>query len=500
MIGISVAPEAQGQGVGTALMQAMCDYADRWMGVLRIELTVYVDNARGDRPLSQVRLRDRRAVSRLCDARRPLGRCIRDGADPSGAAGDRRASPARPARPAGAWPSRVALAGAAGFAAPAPRSGSRSRASTAPATRRSCSPAFPSGRASPAPAVALFHGCGGAFDAARSARRMRDYAALFNGAGLHVLVVDSLTPRYENELCTQRIGKRRVTQANRRLDALGAIAYLAERADVDAEADRPGRLVERRQHGARGDQPAPSRRRRGDGEAGLRRRLLSRLRSRPEARLRTGGAAADAGRPARRLDAGRAVRRAGARRRRAAAGDRGLCRRVSRLRQRCAGASRKDVPNGVNPGQGVHVGGNAAAWRASRAASSASSPSAERGAARRRQRARRPEHREPALPGRSSGAARAKPASSSSAANPSTVYLHEFSVWMRSPAAKRRSPPGQATSSASRASRCISMRERPRRRTRRGATAAARSRCRSRRLRWRSALRLNAAVTPSASS
>ncbi len=44
-IGISVVPEAQGQGVGTALMQAMCDYADRWMGALRIELTVYVDNA-----------------------------------------------------------------------------------------------------------------------------------------------------------------------------------------------------------------------------------------------------------------------------------------------------------------------------------------------------------------------------------------------------------------------------------------------------------------------
>ncbi|MDQ6628632.1 MAG: GNAT family N-acetyltransferase [Pseudomonadota bacterium] len=44
MIGISVAPEAQGQGVGTALMQAMCDYADRWMGVLRIELTVFADN------------------------------------------------------------------------------------------------------------------------------------------------------------------------------------------------------------------------------------------------------------------------------------------------------------------------------------------------------------------------------------------------------------------------------------------------------------------------
>jgi L-phenylalanine/L-methionine N-acetyltransferase len=44
-LGISVVPEAQRQGVGTALMQAMCDYADRWMGVLRLELTVYVDNA-----------------------------------------------------------------------------------------------------------------------------------------------------------------------------------------------------------------------------------------------------------------------------------------------------------------------------------------------------------------------------------------------------------------------------------------------------------------------
>jgi putative acetyltransferase len=45
VIGISVAREAQGQGVGSALMQAMCDYAEGWMGVLRIERTVYADNA-----------------------------------------------------------------------------------------------------------------------------------------------------------------------------------------------------------------------------------------------------------------------------------------------------------------------------------------------------------------------------------------------------------------------------------------------------------------------
>jgi putative acetyltransferase len=46
MIGISVRPDAQGQGVGTALMQALCDYADRWAHILRIELGVYTDNVR----------------------------------------------------------------------------------------------------------------------------------------------------------------------------------------------------------------------------------------------------------------------------------------------------------------------------------------------------------------------------------------------------------------------------------------------------------------------
>ena len=44
-LGILVARAAQGQGVGTALMQAVCDYADNWLGTLRIELTVYADNA-----------------------------------------------------------------------------------------------------------------------------------------------------------------------------------------------------------------------------------------------------------------------------------------------------------------------------------------------------------------------------------------------------------------------------------------------------------------------
>jgi len=45
-LGITVGKAHQGQGVGRALVGALCDYADRWVGALRIELTVYADNAR----------------------------------------------------------------------------------------------------------------------------------------------------------------------------------------------------------------------------------------------------------------------------------------------------------------------------------------------------------------------------------------------------------------------------------------------------------------------
>ena len=70
---------------------------------------------------------------------------------------------------------------------------------------------------------------------ARLSARMREYAALFNTEGWHSLVLDSLTARGERELCTQKIGTRRITQAQRRLDALGALQWLAARGDVDAK-------------------------------------------------------------------------------------------------------------------------------------------------------------------------------------------------------------------------------------------------------------------------
>lgn len=45
-LGISVASPWHGKGVAPALMQALCDFADRWAGLLRLELTVFADNLR----------------------------------------------------------------------------------------------------------------------------------------------------------------------------------------------------------------------------------------------------------------------------------------------------------------------------------------------------------------------------------------------------------------------------------------------------------------------
>ena len=86
-----------------------------------------------------------------------------------------------------------------------------------------------------APAVVLLHGCGGPYDGpGQLSRRMHEYAALVNALGAHALVTDSLTPRGERELCTQRNGERAITQTQRRRDALGALQWLAAQPDVDA--------------------------------------------------------------------------------------------------------------------------------------------------------------------------------------------------------------------------------------------------------------------------
>ena len=220
---------------------------------------------------------------------------------------------------------------------------------------------------SPAPAIAMFHGCGGAYDRNGAlAKRLRDYAELFNGLGMHVLVVDSLTPRYEKELCTQRTGKRRVTQANRRLDALGAIDYLAERADVDAK--RIGLIGW--SNGGSTVLSATNLRHRDVAAATSKAAFAIAFYPGCESELQRGYEPqvpllmlvgdADDWTPSKPCVA--------------------LAQSAPEPRPEIVvypGAwhgfdsdapvrLRKDVPNGVHPGQGVHVGGNAAAWRDSR--------------------------------------------------------------------------------------------------------------------------------------
>jgi dienelactone hydrolase len=87
----------------------------------------------------------------------------------------------------------------------------------------------------PRPAMVLLHGCGGPYNArGHLSQRMLDYTALLHNQGVHVLVLDSLSPRGERELCTQKIGTRQVNMLERRLDALAATAWLASQSVVDA--------------------------------------------------------------------------------------------------------------------------------------------------------------------------------------------------------------------------------------------------------------------------
>ena len=46
-LGMAVRDDLQGRGVGTALMEAALDLADNWLGLTRVELQVYTDNAAG---------------------------------------------------------------------------------------------------------------------------------------------------------------------------------------------------------------------------------------------------------------------------------------------------------------------------------------------------------------------------------------------------------------------------------------------------------------------
>jgi len=94
----------------------------------------------------------------------------------------------------------------------------------------------PAANAGARPAVLMLHGCGGMVNKqGHPTVRMREYARLLNEQGWHTLALDSLTPRGEKELCTQRAGTRKVTMTERRQDAWAALRWLAQQPGVDAQ-------------------------------------------------------------------------------------------------------------------------------------------------------------------------------------------------------------------------------------------------------------------------
>lgn len=80
--------------------------------------------------------------------------------------------------------------------------------------------------------VVALHGCGGLYATGGSRKgqfnaRHQAMAELLVAEGYNVVFPDSLTPRGESQLCTQRIGTRKIGQAERRADALATLAWVA---------------------------------------------------------------------------------------------------------------------------------------------------------------------------------------------------------------------------------------------------------------------------------
>lgn len=85
------------------------------------------------------------------------------------------------------------------------------------------------------PAVIALHGCNGAYDArGRLTEHQRRYAADLNAARMHVLVLDSFSPRGVRSICELPLNRRPVSLSDRRDDVHAALRWLAARPDVDA--------------------------------------------------------------------------------------------------------------------------------------------------------------------------------------------------------------------------------------------------------------------------
>ena len=88
------------------------------------------------------------------------------------------------------------------------------------------------------PLVVALHGCGGMFSRrpgseTQLSRRFALWTQAMLDDGYAVLLPDSFNPRGRREVCTIRSGERTISPAVRRLDALGALAFASRLPGVD---------------------------------------------------------------------------------------------------------------------------------------------------------------------------------------------------------------------------------------------------------------------------
>jgi dienelactone hydrolase len=90
------------------------------------------------------------------------------------------------------------------------------------------------------PAIVALHGCSGMYSTIKGredllSERFAVRIELLLGEGYAVLVPDSFGSRGRREVCTIKIGENPITPTRRRLDALGALAYLSGRSEIAHE-------------------------------------------------------------------------------------------------------------------------------------------------------------------------------------------------------------------------------------------------------------------------
>lgn len=88
----------------------------------------------------------------------------------------------------------------------------------------------------PHPAVVMMHGCGGMYDSKGVVgARQRMWGEYMASQGYEALVLDSFTSRGIKEVCTVKFGERTLNEADRVGDAYASLVWLRQQDDVDAE-------------------------------------------------------------------------------------------------------------------------------------------------------------------------------------------------------------------------------------------------------------------------